>query len=241
MVNNSVWPMDMTLTTITTRGQSGTESNSNEGVLHILQTPRHGPHHQIQFNVILKILNEIKYCHLILLFQSHINYLFAHSDLKYNNGLNNSIWPIDRNQQVLPFRLRVDLRVIVMNRYSKFLPSDAGHDNFLVNPETAFDIIWRHLEIRIFDFKRARSFRHFMVSSWRNDGVCVGGGNVSWGKSPCRKRRLVSNYAVVFRPGWVYSLCHRRSRRWQLFLRGTFYFFSLSARSRFLWFYQSMF
>ena len=48
--------------------------------------------------------------------------------------------------------------------------------------------------------------------------------------------RLVPNYAVVFRLGWVYlpeSLCHRRSRYRWLFLRGTFCFFSLSDRSRF--------
>ena len=54
-------------------------------------------------------------------------------------------------------------------------------------------------------------------------------------------RRPVPNYAVVFRLGWVYlpeSLCHQRSRRRWLFLRNTFCFFSLSARSRFLWFYQ---
>ena len=47
-------------------------------------------------------------------------------------------------------------------------------------------------------------------------------------------RRLVPIYAVVFRLGWVYSsvtLCHRHSRCRKLFLRGTFCFFSLSARS----------
>ena len=56
-------------------------------------------------------------------------------------------------------------------------------------------------------------------------------------------RRLIPNYAVVFRLAWAYlpqPLCHRRSRRRWLFLRGTFCFFSLSVRSRFLWFYQSI-
>ena len=64
---------------------------------------------------------------------------------------------------------------------------------------------------------------------------------VHWHGGQCLQR-LVPNYAVVFRLGWVYSpvsLCHRRSR--QSFFQGAFCFFSLSARSYFFWFYQSMF
>ena len=55
---------------------------------------------------------------------------------------------------------------------------------------------------------------------------------VHWHGGKCLQR-LVPNYAVVFRPGWLYlpvSLCHRRSRRRSLFLQGAFCFFSMSAR-----------
>ena len=38
MSNCSVWPLDGTLSGATTSGQSGSESNSNEGVLHIPQS-----------------------------------------------------------------------------------------------------------------------------------------------------------------------------------------------------------
>ena len=52
----SIWPLDGGLTGTTTPVQSGLESNANEGVLHIPQTPRLEPHHQIQFSVIPRIL-----------------------------------------------------------------------------------------------------------------------------------------------------------------------------------------
>ena len=43
----SIWLIDGTLAGTTTQGQSGPRSNDNEGVLHILQTLRMVPHHQI--------------------------------------------------------------------------------------------------------------------------------------------------------------------------------------------------
>ena len=51
--------MDGTLTGTTTLSQSGPGSNGNEGVVHIPQTPRLKPHHQIQFNVILITLRNL--------------------------------------------------------------------------------------------------------------------------------------------------------------------------------------
>ena len=44
-LNISIWPIDGTLTGTTTQGQSELESNGNEGILHILQTPRLEPHY----------------------------------------------------------------------------------------------------------------------------------------------------------------------------------------------------
>ena len=38
MPNTSIWPMDRTLSGVTTPSQSGPESIGNEGVLHILQS-----------------------------------------------------------------------------------------------------------------------------------------------------------------------------------------------------------
>ena len=48
-MNNSIWPIDQTQTS-----QSGPESKGHERVLHILQTPRLKPHHQLQFDVICR-------------------------------------------------------------------------------------------------------------------------------------------------------------------------------------------
>ena len=42
-------------------GQSTPENNDKKGVLHIPQTLRLVSHHQMQFNVILRILNGFKY------------------------------------------------------------------------------------------------------------------------------------------------------------------------------------
>ena len=39
MSNNSIWPIDRTLSGVTTPGQSEPESNGNEGVLCIPQSP----------------------------------------------------------------------------------------------------------------------------------------------------------------------------------------------------------
>ena len=44
-MNSSVWPMDETQAGATTPVQSGFESNGNEGVLHISQTPGLKPHY----------------------------------------------------------------------------------------------------------------------------------------------------------------------------------------------------
>ena len=53
-LNSFTWPIDETLTVTTTQGHGGPENNGNGEVLHITPTPRLEPHHQIQFNVILK-------------------------------------------------------------------------------------------------------------------------------------------------------------------------------------------
>ena len=45
----SIWPIDGTMTSITTPGLSEPESNHNEGVLHI---PGLEPHNEMQFSVI---------------------------------------------------------------------------------------------------------------------------------------------------------------------------------------------
>ena len=42
-LNSSIWPIDGTLTGITNPDQSGPESNGNEAVIHILQTPSASP------------------------------------------------------------------------------------------------------------------------------------------------------------------------------------------------------
>ena len=48
MSNNSIWPIDSTLSGATTLGQSGPGSDDNEAVLHIPQTPALlESHHQI--------------------------------------------------------------------------------------------------------------------------------------------------------------------------------------------------
>ena len=42
LTDSSIWPIDMTLSGTTTPGQSGPESNGNEGVLHFLQISKDG-------------------------------------------------------------------------------------------------------------------------------------------------------------------------------------------------------
>ena len=42
-MNNSIWPIDGILTGTITPGQSGPESNGNEGIFHTPQTPRASP------------------------------------------------------------------------------------------------------------------------------------------------------------------------------------------------------
>ena len=53
-LNSSNWAIDGILTGTVTLGQSGPESNGNEVALHIPQTLRQEPHHQMQFSVIIR-------------------------------------------------------------------------------------------------------------------------------------------------------------------------------------------
>ena len=46
-MNSSTWPIDGTLTDTTTPGKSGRDTNGNQGVLHIPQTPGLVTCHQI--------------------------------------------------------------------------------------------------------------------------------------------------------------------------------------------------
>ena len=78
-LNSPIWPINETLTGTTILGQSGHENNVNEEVLHIPQTPRLEPHHQMQFSVIPRILNGFKTCYLTLIILFKIIHLFAHS------------------------------------------------------------------------------------------------------------------------------------------------------------------
>ena len=71
--------MDGILTGITILGQSGTESNSCEGVVQILKTARQESHHQMQSNDIPTTLNDFKYCYLTLIILFNIIHSFAHS------------------------------------------------------------------------------------------------------------------------------------------------------------------
>ena len=66
-----------TLIGITTPGQSGPESNGNEEILHIPQTPTLELYHQLLFNVILKTVNGFKYSYLTLIIPFTIIHLFA--------------------------------------------------------------------------------------------------------------------------------------------------------------------
>ena len=61
-LNSSIWPIDGTLTGTSSPNQSGPESNSHEGVLHILQILRVEPHHLMRISVILRTTNGFKYC-----------------------------------------------------------------------------------------------------------------------------------------------------------------------------------
>ena len=56
----SIWAIDETLTSTTTPGQSGSESDGNEWVLHIPLSSRLEPHHQMQFNVYIDVCGNIK-------------------------------------------------------------------------------------------------------------------------------------------------------------------------------------
>ena len=67
------------LTVTTIPGQSETESNGNKEVIHITQTLRQEPHHQMQFNVIPRTLNGFKYCYLTLTILFNIIHSFAYS------------------------------------------------------------------------------------------------------------------------------------------------------------------
>ena len=55
-LNSSIWAINGTIKGTTTPVKSGPESNGNEKVLHIPQTPRLGLHHEMQFNVILQTI-----------------------------------------------------------------------------------------------------------------------------------------------------------------------------------------
>ena len=52
--NISIQPIDGTLASSSTPGQSGTESNWDERLFHILQTVIQEPYHQTKFNEILR-------------------------------------------------------------------------------------------------------------------------------------------------------------------------------------------
>ena len=64
-MNRYILPIDGALIR-TTPSQSGSESNGNEAVLHIPQTPQPEPHHQMHFNVILRIVSDFKRCYLTI-------------------------------------------------------------------------------------------------------------------------------------------------------------------------------
>ena len=51
-LNRSIWQIDGTLIGTTILGQSGPESNDNEGIIH---SPELEPHHQMRFSVITRI------------------------------------------------------------------------------------------------------------------------------------------------------------------------------------------
>ena len=51
-LNNSIWPIDRTITGANTLGQSGPGSNDNEGVTHIFQKSRAGASPSDLFSVI---------------------------------------------------------------------------------------------------------------------------------------------------------------------------------------------
>ena len=77
-LNSFIWPISRTLTGTNTLGQNCLESNGNEGVHHISQTPRQEPRYQIQLNVIPRTLNGFKYCNLTLIILFDINHLLTH-------------------------------------------------------------------------------------------------------------------------------------------------------------------
>ena len=72
--------MDVTLTGTNSVGENGTESNDNEGVLHIPQTPRLEPHYLILFDVISKIVEGFKHYYLTLI-QLNIIHSFSLSQI----------------------------------------------------------------------------------------------------------------------------------------------------------------
>ena len=61
-LNSSIWPISGIQTGTNSLGQSEPESNGDEKVFHVPQTPRWEPCHQIQFNVIHWIPNFIQSC-----------------------------------------------------------------------------------------------------------------------------------------------------------------------------------
>ena len=73
-----IFSIDETLIDTTTPSQREFESNGNEEVLQIPQTPRLESHHQMQFNVIARILKGFKFCNLTLIILFNIINLFAH-------------------------------------------------------------------------------------------------------------------------------------------------------------------
>ena len=64
MTKHFFWHMERILTCTTTMIQSRLKSNSNEGALHIPQTPGLEPHHQMQFSVTPR--THFKYCYLTI-------------------------------------------------------------------------------------------------------------------------------------------------------------------------------
>ena len=64
-MNCSIWSIDRILTGISTSGQSGPESNGNEGVLHIPQVLKLEPHYRMQFNAIPIMVSRIAIEHFL--------------------------------------------------------------------------------------------------------------------------------------------------------------------------------
>ena len=79
-----IWPIDETLAGITHPGQSEPENKENEGVLHISQTPRLEPHHQMQFNVTTRS-SDILYYYMRVI-TKFIGLIYLHRNYRVDNN-----------------------------------------------------------------------------------------------------------------------------------------------------------